>query len=153
MPGRYEEPFSRGQDLLLFQLGSETRRDLYGLQLVIAHDPATDASDLSPSDRLATIGKLEGIRNRFSADGLNANGHVKHILKRGRAEKITTCRYPRKTDPLAFPGQRHAQAARAKKFHLGRLHETEKVGEVNDAGHVGVGEFNAASSVKSLGHG
>src|SRR5262249_20820149 len=42
------------------------------------------------------------------------------------------------------PVQLHRQAERAQEIDLGGLHEAEEVGEVDDAGHVGVGELDAA---------
>ena len=45
---------------------------------------------------------------------------------------------------LAFPMQLDVEPAGAQELDLRRLHEAEEVGEMDNAGHVGVAELDAA---------
>src|SRR5262249_22352917 len=115
---------------------------------MIIADSAANGADVSSRYHLSRLRKLEAVSHGLGADSLNADGYFHKILEADGTQIIARRRHARKTDLLPFPRQRYRKNARAQELDFRRFNEAEEVGEVNDAGHVGVGDLDAASRVK-----
>ncbi len=74
------------------------------------------------------------------------------ILEDNRPEKIARRRHPRPADLLPFVPGHNAQTQRPEEGVLGLFHVAEQAREMNDAGHIGLGELNTSFGSEFVGH-
>src|SRR5262245_21604530 len=115
---------------------------------MIAEHPAAASGNLAVRDHLVVAAEIEFVRHRLVADLQHPHRDVEHILEPRRSKKIAGSRHAREADPLPFPRHRDGEAERAEELDLGRLHEPEKIGEVDNARNVSIGKLDTAVGTK-----
>lgn len=75
---------------------------------------------------------------------------IEHVPETRWAAVLTRYGDPRPADVLAFVLEMHRAAEGSLEVVLGRLHENEEAGKMDDARHVGIGEFDASLGVKCV---
>lgn len=150
--GGGEQELGRGD----FQLGGEGGRDGDGL-----HGMGTgfgDAGDDDTADGAFLGGAgFDATNPELIGDGacaylLDEEVDFDDVLEAERAAEVAGGVDAGESDGGMGLGHDHGEAEGAEEGVLGVLHVAEEVGEMDDAGHVGFVEFDAASSLEIEGH-
>ena len=105
--------------------------------------------DASDGQWLATlVREVEAIAHGLAAELLDGDGDGQHVLEERGLLVIAGRRHAGETELAPWFSPVHAQAALAEERSFGGFHEAEEVGEVHDAGHVGVTELDAAGGLE-----
>ena len=97
--------------------------------------------NLPARDIFALARKKEPIRQRLRPFSGNLQMDIHFIFKVQRAEIFTRSGETRPADFVPIPFRRDARAEAPQELVLGCLHKHEKSGEMDDAGHIGIGEL------------
>ena len=97
--------------------------------------------------------EVEKIGNRFGAKLFDFDFDIHDIFEGDLGEVIAPGADPGQADALAFPFEGDGQAQGTEELGLDRFHPEEEAGEVDDAGHIGIGELDTAGGAKEDGHG
>src|SRR5262249_19684324 len=128
----------------LFQLGPDLRRDFGRRQFSVRAHGDKHRGDAATSQHVAVSSDFMGISDGFLTDLLDRDRDFQFIFEQGRFQKIARAADPREAVSYAIALPRDMQSARAQELDFGSLHETEEIGKVNDAGHVGVVKLDSA---------
>src|SRR5262245_33410219 len=135
---------------LRFQPSPITRRNWNSFQMILTCHSAASRGDFPARQVHALASEFKRVCHRLGANAFDVDSDVQQMLKARRLHKIAGRRHARKTQQLPLPFELYRQAALAKELDLGRLHPAKEVGEVRDAGHVGVAKLDAPRGAVGL---
>ena len=113
---------------------------------------AADDCDTTVRYRSFLSRELKVVSDALGADASNADFNIDHLFKLDRLPIVAVRVDSWPADFLAVDRADDTKSDAAKKGVLRLFHVGEEVGEVHDARHIGIAEFDASCVLECLGH-